>query len=56
MLCARLPEKINPMHRVQFVNVTLFSRQEGVVDLIEAPLTKDRFPRLAALRVDTCVF
>jgi hypothetical protein len=24
--------------------------------LIEAPVTKDRFPRLAALRVDTCVF
>jgi len=44
------------MHRVQLVNVTLLSRQEGVVDLIEAPVTKDRFPRLAALRVDTCVF
>ena len=56
LLRARLVEEINPMHRVQLVNVTLLWRQEGVVDLIEAPVTKDRFPRLAALRVDTCVF
>ncbi len=44
------------MHRVQLINVTLFARQEGVVDLIEAPVTQDRFPRLAELRDDTCLF
>jgi hypothetical protein len=38
MVCARLLEEINPMHRVQLVNVTLFSRQDGVVDLILIPL------------------